>query len=583
MVADDYFDQRSRLGAALFSLGHIADQAGLGPSRSPLVESLVEGLRDPFLLVVAGEVNAGKSTLLNALFGEEFCGWGGLPETQRIHYFRYGKTLRRIDCGPLLEEVELPCAFLRDFHVVDSPGINSIAEDHERITQDFIPRADAVLFCFSAAHPWSAAGWEFLGRIHRDGLRKIVLVLQQADLRTPEEAEAIAEHLRTMARQRLGVEVPVFPVSARLALLARTSGVDKPRLLAESAFPAFEQQLNRLLAGTAQRSKLMTACAAGQAILAEIQAKLTAGAAALTELNQLRENVRAATAQAGAAAAGEAKELTRSLNHAWQEITTGTVTAALAERRAFPRLLLGRDATADTIESRLLPPLLNAVREEGRRAESRLDQLLSGLWKQPGSAIHCALEARVHRPPEPDWPSRQELFLPSLENAVCEAVSGSGLAGFWQDRLRLRRGQLMGLTLLALLITAAVTAGILTRSLPMAALGWLAAMVPGAILTGRTVRRRETAETACLAETLCAAAGDQFAAAARPLAAAHGTRRIDDFRRYTAPLETAIQLKEQTAAPLAEEAGQLARTLQSLARSLPAAPPGPGGSGGTKS
>ena len=105
MVADDYFDQRSRLGAALFSPGHIADQAGLKPSRSPLVKSLVEGLRDPFLFVVAGEVNAGKSTLLNALFGEEFCAWGVLPETRRIHYFRYGKTLRRIDCGPLKPSV----------------------------------------------------------------------------------------------------------------------------------------------------------------------------------------------------------------------------------------------------------------------------------------------------------------------------------------------------------------------------------------------------------------------------------------------------------------------------------------------
>jgi hypothetical protein len=271
-------------------------------------------------------------------------------------------------------------------------------------------------------------------------------------------------------------------------------------------------------------------------------------------------------AHARTAAAGGAAELTGSLNQAWQEITNGTVTAALTERRGFPRLL---------------PPLLNAVREESRRFESRLDQLLSDLWKQPGSAIHRAMEGRVRRPPEPDWPSRQGLFLPSLENAVCEAVSGSGLAGFWQDRLRLRRGQLMGLTLLTLLITAAVTAGILTPSLPFAALGWLAAVVPGAVLTGRAVLRRETAETARLAETLCAAAGDQFAAHARPCAAAHGTRRIDDFRAHTEPLETAIQLKEQTAAPLAEEAGQLARTLQSLARSLHAAPPGPGGSGST--
>ena len=569
MVADDYFDLRSRLGAALFSLGRIADLAGLKPSRAPVVKSLVEGLRDPFVFVVAGEVNAGKSTLLNALFGEEFCASGVLPETRRIHYFRYGRTAQRVQTGPLLEEIELPHAFLRDFHVVDTPGVNSIAEGHELITGGFIPRADAVLYCFPATNPWSSAAWEFLAGIHHTWLKKIVLVLQQADLRTPDETSAIAEHMRNIGRQRLGVDLPVFPVSARLALLARTSGLDKDRLLAESAFPAFEQQLTRLVAGTAPRlGKLVTACSAGQALLAEVQSKLSSGAAALRELIQLREQTGEAITEATATAVQHAQEATKDLRSSWNAVVAVNLAAAFKERLGFPLLLLRRDETLETIESRLLPPLLTAVRETGYRFETSLDFLLNLLWKRPGSSLHRTLGGHVKRDPEPAWPSRGGNFLPGLENAVCEAVSACGLAGFWQGRLVQRRRIALGWTMLVLLLNGGILAGLISGALPLVALAWLAAGVTGSALAGRSALCREEMQTTALTWPLLAAAGDQFIAAAGPQTIAHGERRMGDFRTLTTSLETTIQQKEQASAPLAQEVSQLALTLQTLARSL---------------
>ena len=569
MVADDYFDLRSRLGAALFALGRIGDLAGLKPGRGPVVKLLVEGLRDPFVFVVAGEVNAGKSTLLNALFGEEFCASGVLPETRRIHYFRYGRTPQRVQTAPLLEEIELPHAFLRDFHLVDTPGVNSIAEGHELITGEFIPRADAVLYCFPATNPWSSAAWDFLAGIHHTWLKKIVLVLQQADLRTPDETSAIAEHMRSIGRQRLGVDLPVFPVSARLALLARTSGLDKTRLLAESAFPAFEQQLTRMVAGTAPRlEKLVRACSAGQAMLAEVQTKLYAGAVALQELTQLREHVREAVTEATVTARRHAQDAAGELRAAWHAIAAANLKAALTERLSFPRLLVSRDATAETIESRLLPPLLTAVRETANRYETSLDYILAHLWKQPGSALHRTLGGHVKRDPEPVWPSRGGNFLPGLENAVCEAVAGSGWAGFWQERLVRRRSMTLGWTLLVLLLTAGIPAGLIGGAVPSAASAWLVVLAAGSTLAGWTALRREKAETAALALPILAAAEDQFVVAAGPEAMAHGEQRIADFGTLAAPLESTIQQKKQASVPLAEEVAQLALTLQTLARSL---------------
>lgn len=156
MLAETQLELRSQLGLALFSLGRLAEEIGMQPSPVGTLNSLVNGLKDPFLFVVAGEVNAGKSMLLNALFGEEFCRTSALPSTDKIHYFRFGLVQEENELGPNLKEVLLPRRFLQDFHVVDTPGINSVAEGHEAITEQFLPRADTVVFVLPVTNPWGA-------------------------------------------------------------------------------------------------------------------------------------------------------------------------------------------------------------------------------------------------------------------------------------------------------------------------------------------------------------------------------------------------------------------------------------------
>jgi GTPase SAR1 family protein len=569
MVADDYFDLRSRLGAALFSLGRLSDQAGLKPTRANVVKGLVESLREPFVFVVAGEVNSGKSTLLNALFGEEFCPAGVLPETRRIHYFRYGRTARRVSVNEMLEDVELPHAFLRDFHVVDTPGVNSIEKGHELITGDIIPKADAVLYCFPATNPWSEAAWAFLERIHRDWLKKTVLVLQQADLRTPDEVIAISEHMRNIARQRLGADLPVYPVAARLALLARTTGVDKPRLLAASAFPAMENLLTTMCAGAPPRlGRLVNACSAGQAMLAEVQSRLAGAAASLAELMQTRETARGLVAATGGRIAATVPAQARQLRAAWDRLTNDALRQSLAARCPFPALLWTRDPTVDTVESRLLPPLMAAVHETAAATDQTLNETLTSLWKQPGSSIHRSLEGRVRREPEPAWPERRKLFTTTLENAGCEAVSQSGLAEFWQSRLLRRRQIMRGFAGLSALILLAVLAAAATGSLPAAGALWAVILLAAGAFGARLTLRREAAETAALATPLLTVSGDQFEREAASLLLTHTQRRLADFSPLLEPLDHAIQQRRLAAAPLEAETGQLAQTLQILGRSL---------------
>jgi len=292
MLAETQLELRSQLGLALFSLGRLAEEIGMQPNPVGTLNSLVNGLKDPFLFVVAGEVNAGKSMLLNALFGEEFCRTSALPSTDKIHYFRFGLVQEENELGPNLKEVLLPRRFLQDFHVVDTPGINSVAEGHEAITEQFLPRADAVVFVLPVTNPWGAKSWEFLHHIHEDLGKRVVLVLQQIDLRTEQEVQAIAEHVRVCARKWLGRDIPVLCVSARKALLARTSGVGKTELLQQSAIEELEREINDILAtATGKLDRISNTLHMGNIMLSQLNQCVMEKSCKLTSLGAVLQKV----------------------------------------------------------------------------------------------------------------------------------------------------------------------------------------------------------------------------------------------------------------------------------------------------
>lgn len=245
MIGDDYFELRSRLGGDLFALsGLVRDLGGDGESCA-IIDNLIAGLRDPFVFVVVGEVNVGKSTFLNALFGQDFSRTGVVPTTDKIYFFKHGPAVQSTPITSTLEEVQVPCDFLRDFHIVDTPGTNSIESEHQQITERFVPNADLVVFVFSAMNPWGASAWQFLEKVHRHWLRNVIFVLQQCDLRSPEEVQVIVDYMGQLSRQRFGRDFPLFPVSAKKAYLSRSSGVDRERLLSESGFHRLEQHISQ--------------------------------------------------------------------------------------------------------------------------------------------------------------------------------------------------------------------------------------------------------------------------------------------------------------------------------------------------
>jgi small GTP-binding protein len=201
-------------------------------------------LDELFLLVVVGEFNAGKSAFINALTGHTVLPEGVTPTTARIHLLKYGPAPATRTGADGIEVVEAPVELLRDLHIVDTPGTNAIHREHERLTTDFVPRSDLVLFVTSADRPFTETERRFLEGI-RDWGKKIVIVINKADIfQTPAELDEVVRFVRDAARRLLGIDPEVFPVSARLAQRAKAG---EPSLWAASRFEPLEAYLRETL------------------------------------------------------------------------------------------------------------------------------------------------------------------------------------------------------------------------------------------------------------------------------------------------------------------------------------------------
>ncbi len=185
--------------------------------KSALARSIAQ-LDRLFLLVVIGEFNAGKSAFVNALVGARVLEEGVTPTTTKLQLLQYGETPGRMIDASGADVVTSPVALLQDINIVDTPGTNAIFREHERLTNEFVPQADLVLFVTSADRPFTESERSFLQTI-RDWGKKIVVVINKVDLlERPEEREQVRQFVAEHGRALLGTEPEIFPISARLAL-----------------------------------------------------------------------------------------------------------------------------------------------------------------------------------------------------------------------------------------------------------------------------------------------------------------------------------------------------------------------------
>jgi small GTP-binding protein len=178
------------------------------------VEELLATLEDLFTLVIVGEFNAGKSSIINALFGEKLRTEGPIPVDDVISVLRHGEEASQRRVSDFVIEQFYPVDFLRNITLVDTPGTNSIVQRHQEITEDYIPRADLVLFVTSIDRPLSESERRFLEYIREWG-KKVVFVLNKIDTKSDEEVAQVVDYLKTNLRAIFGFDPVIYPVSAK--------------------------------------------------------------------------------------------------------------------------------------------------------------------------------------------------------------------------------------------------------------------------------------------------------------------------------------------------------------------------------
>ncbi len=228
-------------------------------------DASIRQLDELFLLVVAGEFNAGKSAFINALVGQKLLDEGVTPTTSRVTLLKHGASKTRDTKSDAFEVVQAPLAVLENVNIVDTPGTNAIHREHEKLTREFLPRSDMVLFVTSADRPFTETERSFLEGI-RDWGKKVAVVINKIDiLDKPEDIDEVTRFVRDNAASLLGTAIEVFPVSAKQAALAKSD--NDARMLEASRFSALEDFIVRTLDDRERvRLKLLNPLGVGKAL-----------------------------------------------------------------------------------------------------------------------------------------------------------------------------------------------------------------------------------------------------------------------------------------------------------------------------
>lgn len=249
------------------------------------LRQVISYLDELFLLVVVGEFNAGKSACINALLHDDVLEEGVIPTTHQITMVRYGEEHKQALRDQAILEINYPANFLQDISIIDTPGVNAILREHERLTEEFVPRSDLILFITSVDRPFTQSERLFLERIRAWG-KKVIIALNKIDLlREPADLDEVVNFVRDNCKQLLGFQPEIFPVSALLAQRSLSAvGREAIDLWGTSGFWALEEYLLRKLDETERvRLKLLSPLGVMQRLLTETQQAVEQRASLLAE------------------------------------------------------------------------------------------------------------------------------------------------------------------------------------------------------------------------------------------------------------------------------------------------------------
>ena len=265
----------------LKTIAKVARGAALPTLAARAEEAAARLAFDRVHLVVIGEFNRGKTTLVNALIGSALLPMDIVPTTASIwvvergdgvsaHAVRPDGARVALDATPVslarlsadgdlaTQEVKFihvavpSLAVGEDVVIIDTPGVNDINQARAEVTYGFLGNADAAIFVMDASSPLTRSEAEFLkGQVLTAHIDRIVFLLNKTSRLDPEEIDEAVEAARERLRELLGRDARVVACDAQRILAS--VGAGRADAAEPWGWPEVRRALDELLASARDR------------------------------------------------------------------------------------------------------------------------------------------------------------------------------------------------------------------------------------------------------------------------------------------------------------------------------------------
>ncbi|HOO49650.1 MAG TPA: dynamin family protein [Alphaproteobacteria bacterium] len=298
----NFTDRCNRLMKELSELSELGKKLGAATTSKLLLQSADQIESDKFRLVIIGEFSRGKSTLINALFGEKTLPSSVTPTTAVLTFITYSSTptftkiyrngvqpevidleeFRKLVAPPepdfdeksrmLYEksvhdinqihhiEVKYPLNLCKQgIEIIDTPGTNDLDEKREEITKGIIPECDAAIMVLHGKKITTDSEIRFLKNhvLTRD-ISKIFFVVNFKNQLTCDEAEKVINYAKKQLSDIEGINgTPrIFLVDAKGAMMCRMKRGGDDSSFQNTGFGEFEKILEEFLTNERGATKL---------------------------------------------------------------------------------------------------------------------------------------------------------------------------------------------------------------------------------------------------------------------------------------------------------------------------------------
>lgn len=266
--------EREYIVTSLNTIKDIAEHTQNDQIKRLAISNLDKFSKQHLNLVVLGQFKRGKTTVINALLGDNVLPSAVIPLTSIITRLIYSDnkiaivkfvngTNKEITFEEISDyvtergnpnntkgvdfvEIGYPSEYLKQGIVlVDTPGIGSTFEHNTTVAYNYLPNMDAGIFVVSGDPPLSEAEYNYLDSI-KEYIEKIFFIFNKIDIMSEAEYKESLEFTKNLIEKKLNVgNIKIFPVSAKLALLSKLE--NNMELFKKSNFGLFEETINSFI------------------------------------------------------------------------------------------------------------------------------------------------------------------------------------------------------------------------------------------------------------------------------------------------------------------------------------------------